>query len=670
MKTFDFDWTVFLDLLPTWELLPMPCRRFFVFDAETNRRMPLRDISVDVTPLLDEGLLVHAANPSYVKLRRSCLPFQRVMGIMARRPLFENGKDRPKDLQTYLDAHFSRPDQFALGNGHSSPVRRISQVSWLEAFLRAASCRVWEAAHRSERRTTRVLFESEDCVRKAKEIVETLMQGANPLTFADLLDSLGGGELSGYAAAIRAGIAYALLFPSVRGGDLLPVIGIWPGIHDRLHRSKTPQPGAAVAVEEFRRAYLMDDMTALLVACAGKPLRLREYGMDLYAADAKKVEADLNPLPAWLKPVSPRENTSRVETARKTLDCMELTETVRREGQKWLVAAKRGRQWLVRSQRERLRAILDILRERAEQEADLDCSNLPGLLHFMPDCQPRVYVASRPSNMMLLLKHAFGRLSANMFLSVDDLLLYEAREANPWIEQRNAGLKLTVSDHGPWFARPDILDEELETLWEKHLRIFLAERLIPLGGVRVGRSADGALAVSLTDVGRYLLALTEDFDYGETEKAEIVVQPNFDIVFISPSPAAEAAISRFSRRVGREVGTVFTLTQESIFDAFMVGLTAEAVLHAMAEISRKRVPGNVERQIHDWFAQCRSVSVSSAVLIRCPDKETALKVRSLGGRKIKRLSATVLEMADEAYRKTLERKLRENGIAVSRTQAG
>ena len=31
MKTFDFDWTPFLDLVPTWELLPMPCREFFLF---------------------------------------------------------------------------------------------------------------------------------------------------------------------------------------------------------------------------------------------------------------------------------------------------------------------------------------------------------------------------------------------------------------------------------------------------------------------------------------------------------------------------------------------------------------------------------------------------------------------------------------------------------------
>ena len=210
-----------------------------------------------------------------------------------------------------------------------------------------------------------------------------------------------------------------------------------------------------------------------------------------------------------------------------------------------------------------------------------------------------------------------------------------------------------------------MLDEELEELWQDRLRTFLAERLLPLGGVRIGRMTGGGIAMGLTEAGCYLLGLTEDFEYGEEERAEIVVQPNFDIVFITPSPAGEAGISRFAERVGHKVGTLFKLTQQSIFEAFRTGLSPDAVLSALAEISPKPVPGNVEKQIRDWFEQCRSVGVSDAVLIRCPDKETALKVRSVGGRKLSLLSDTVLELADPGYRKMLERKLRRNGIDVS-----
>jgi hypothetical protein len=669
MKTFDFDWTRFIDHVPAWESLPMPCREFFLFHCETNRRMPLRDISIDVTPLLDERFLEHAANPSYVKLRRFCLPFHRIMRIMARRSFFGEGKVRTRNLQAYLDAYLSKPDQLALGDGRAAPSRQVSQTSWLDAFLRADSFRVWEEAHRSERRTTRMLFESEDCFRKTKQIIQVLMRGANPLMFSGLQDALGVAELADYAASIRAGIAYALLFPSMHDGNLLPAIGIWPGIHERLHRPKTSRPGAAAAVEEFHRAYLMDDMTALLVACAGKPLRLREYGTELYAADARKVEANLSPLPAWLKPLSPRGHKSRVETARDALRCMGLTETMSREGGEWLISGKQGRQWLVLPPRDRLRTILDMLRERAEQEADLGCMDTPEL-HFMPYCRPLVYVASRPSNMTLLLGRAFGGLSTDTFTLLDEFLLYEAREANPWIERRKAGVKVADSDYGPCFAHEGMLDDELEELWAKKLKVFLAERLIPLGGARIGRASGDAILISLSDAGRYLLALAEDFEYGGEERSEILVQPNFDIVFVSPSPAAEAGVSRFAERVGRQVGTVFKLTRESIFDAFVTGLNADTVLRALAEISRKPVPGNVERQIRDWFAQCRKVGLSSAVLIRCPDKETALRVRSVGGHKLKPLSTTVLELTDKGYLKTLDRRLRQHGIAVSTTQTG
>ena len=380
MKTFDFDWGAFIKQVPTWKLLSMPCREFCLFHCGTNRRMLLRDISIDATPLLDKGFLEHAANPSYVKLRRSCLPFQRIMRIMARNsPFFDEEKVHAKDLQAYLDAHFSRPDQLALGGRVTTPSRRISQISWLDAFLRAESFRVWEYAHKSELRTKRVLFDSDDCFQKTRQIVSILMRGRNPLPFSDLADALGSPDLADHAASIRAGIAYALLFPAVNNRDLIPVIGIWPGIHERLHRPKMPRPSASASVEQFQRAYMMDDMTTLLVACAGKPLRLREYAREMYATDAKKVAANLSPLPTWLKPLSPCGDKSRIETAQDTLTCMEMTETVRQGGQEWLVPGKQGHQWLVLSQRERLRAILDTLRERAEQEAALSCSDLPGL---------------------------------------------------------------------------------------------------------------------------------------------------------------------------------------------------------------------------------------------------------------------------------------------------
>ncbi len=62
----------------------------------------------------------------------------------------------------------------------------------------------------------------------------------------------------------------------------------------------------------------------------------------------------------------------------------------------------------------------------------------------------------------------------------------------------------------------------------------------------------------------------------------------------------------------------------------------------------------------------RRVSVRRALLVRCPDAETAARVRATAGNGLHPLSETVLEMdeADAQARKTLLRKLRKAGVFV------
>ena len=102
MKTFDFDWTRFLQYLPAWERLPRECREFFAFHAKTNRRKALGSIEIDVTPLIDEGFLEYAKDAAYVKMCRPRLPFQRVVHAMSRHRIFGPREAAPKDLQAYF----------------------------------------------------------------------------------------------------------------------------------------------------------------------------------------------------------------------------------------------------------------------------------------------------------------------------------------------------------------------------------------------------------------------------------------------------------------------------------------------------------------------------------------------------------------------------------------
>ena len=161
-----------------------------------------------------------------------------------------------------------------------------------------------------------------------------------------------------------------------------------------------------------------------------------------------------------------------------------------------------------------------------------------------------------------------------------------------------------------------------------------------------------------------MLELAEDFDYGHDHDAQgqLVVQPNFDVVFLSPSPLAEAALARFAERKGRGVGALFVITKKSILSAAGNGMTATQVLDGLERLSAKPIPANVAREIAGWFDQCRRITVCSAVLIHCFDADTAARVVAASGKQAVALTDTVVELADAQAENELLRKLHGLGI--------
>ena len=86
----------------------------------------------------------------------------------------------------------------------------------------------------------------------------------------------------------------------------------------------------------------------------------------------------------------------------------------------------------------------------------------------------------------------------------------------------------------------------------------------------------------------------------------------------------------------------------------------------MAELSHKPVPPNVTEQVKNWISQCRIVSISTKILFTCPDRETALQIKSSGGEKVEQISDTVVAVSDRKYAKVLEKKLEKKGIFKKR----
>jgi hypothetical protein len=188
-----------------------------------------------------------------------------------------------------------------------------------------------------------------------------------------------------------------------------------------------------------------------------------------------------------------------------------------------------------------------------------------------------------------------------------------------------------------------------------------------LGGVQLGIHRD-ALCIALASPGRYFLRRADDFDYGPhvDRQTSVIVQPNFDVVFLAPSPMAEAELARIAERAAKGTGAVFKITKKSIVAAAAAGLTAEGVRATLQRISSKPIPTNVAREIQGWFDQCRRISVTPSLIIRCPDETTAARVLATAGDQAEAISPTVLGLAERTMPKELIRKLRGMGIFVDR----
>jgi hypothetical protein len=261
------------------------------------------------------------------------------------------------------------------------------------------------------------------------------------------------------------------------------------------------------------------------------------------------------------------------------------------------------------------------------------------------------------------LVEAFGSIPTDSLVVLRDFARYQYEHANPFVKlserRRSSPVERAVWD---WVVETP---ESHEDEWEKLLLEFIFSRLLPLGGATIGYASDGAVCLGMTSAGRYLLGLQSDFEYEALPEGGVVVQPNFDVVFVAPAPAAEAEIGRLAERVGTGVGTLFRITQRSIYAAASAGMRSESAIAALRAASSKDLPANVEREIVGWFERCRRVLVRPATIARCPDAETAARVcAALGEDAAQPITETVLELrGGKIAAKTID-KLRRQGVFI------
>lgn len=663
MKLLAIDWQVFLQALEHYRRLPYGARKAFVEKVPPTQPVPGSLLGEWLEGLVASGLVVAGPQGKNFRTDAKYQGVSRALRALHRSRVFH--APSRESFQAFVLENFDGPEIASFcGPGREyyyyrdyaavqAVYSRVCAAEWLKGFL-AAEDSNWEIPYQAAGSTA--YFSSEPVLRAVQALIRILIPGAAPVPIAQIPGMCPDVRPDVLAAAIHAGLRYLLVFPCLLHESLEPALGLWPTAARKLS-SEIPRPPEPVTVSQpFHSPFLVDDMTSVLAACAVVPPRTRVSDSRIFEADQRALVASLGTLPQWI------EQEFRVVTEKRisaALDFLRYGEFLEERGrgarEARLEVTPKGSHWLGLSEKDRLKSVLDRLR-RQTKEQQPHIGHDVGLLpqHVNPNLTRHLKVIASA------LAATFAQLPADEFLRRSEFLAYQKEAQNPLASILREEPYFAVTISGRSVGHPSA--DELEQAWEEILSAFLRLRLLPLGGVRVGIDGKRAVCFAITDAGRYLLGAVDDFHVAVESSGGIVLQPNCEVVFLTPAARAEAEIARFCERLGRHIGTLFKVTKKSILEAAASGLTAERVLATLREYCGAELPGNVEREILGWFGQYRPVRIVRATLVHCPDRDTATRVMAAVGSRATRLNDTTIEWHEEKPAPSLLKKLRDMGI--------
>lgn len=668
MNLSDVDWSDVLRGLSRWYPLPLAARRLLLHTLTQTGSVPVSRFGLQFNVIVRSGIAVFDTERRRLTLAEPHRLLMNVLRSISRHPVF----DAPSSpvLVKYMEEHFSQEEIRRLSDNPSSGwpghvartalASRVTSVAWPRELVVAKSDNdllKWAAARG---RTTPDDGSLSD-LRELQGLAGVLVERGRAISLRELAARQNAANPAPFVRALHMGLATLVLFVGLDSEELEPTIGLWPEALTDLIRPPAMPPTQAEPVEHFEFAVLMEDMTALLAAVAAAPMRLRANEMLVFARTRTEIESRLVAIPPWAASVIHNAGQSRVDATVHELLLHQFVRRVALHNMPHLEIAESGTIWLALSPRDRLAALLAPLRASKSR-------NPPSSYRydredrFFPFTMP-YYKEPAALNLRADLTRAFLSLPGG-FVGIAEFLEYASREANP-LDALPRAAKEELFRHMHYGGAG--IRSEFAGLWSSALQHFLSSRLVMLGGARLGVTARGVLCFALTDVGRYLLGDIEQFAYGVAEVADVVVQPNFDVIFLSASPALEARMGRVAERVGKTPGLAFRITRASILRAAESGVTISEIVAILADASSKPLPKNVQREIVGWVASIRRAHLRRIEVIDCADAESADRVNAALGNKVRRLTATMLEIvaATSQARAALLKRLRSAGVFLS-----
>ncbi|MBL4771977.1 MAG: helicase-associated domain-containing protein, partial [Planctomycetes bacterium] len=632
MKAFDIDWTGFLRHAAAWQAISFQVRRAVLLMKPSTSLDT--EVFGDHGPILIEAKILETLKEGYrIRPAKAFAESLKALRQMDRIPLFrENCEDATID---YLRELLTAEERSAIVAQHDNTQgihlpSLLSNPKFLQSFLDAKSGAKWEEnhipdwTHKRSTSCTQLVLTSPTAVKDLRFLIKLLKDNKAPMSFVDLIASKGRTSIPRLGNALWAGLRYGLLFADL-DEKALPRIGLNPEIHARDSFAELPAPKTVQPEETGPFAYAIQDLIQVLVFCS-EPRRLRTSDNTLFAKAEKELAATLIPFPAW--DADADDPNKRIHSARWKAQNYEFLE-IHGRGTKNLriETSKNGHEWMSLPAAQRAENFLTPMRVSTNTK-DLNSYGFGSLLN-LPSHAQVVAAFKSPKGPVLL--HEF--------------MAHQTKSANPLFK-----LDLTKQ----YAHRHQLITQtHLEESWEARLEHCIYNLLLPYGGLSWGHIA-GQKTIELTPIGRYLLNVTDTFDWPqEPESSSIVIQPDFEVLFLSPNPVLEAVMTRFAERIGTGLGALFRLTKASIQSAARAQQSVDDIRTALTEASGKPLPKNVALEIETWHDQVIHMSWQPAQLLHCPDETTALRILSASKGKLELLGPTTLALFDVTKRTTL-----------------
>ena len=211
---------------------------------------------------------------------------------------------------------------------------------------------------------------------------------------------------------------------------------------------------------------------------------------------------------------------------------------------------------------------------------------------------------------------------------------------------------------------------------------ILASTLCELGIISVGYSQTGQplaeRAVNpdvfmVTELGDKVLKVgagQADVSLLEQESNSgnaLVVQPNFELLFLQPDLATLYKVLPFAQVNQLGLVSRLTLTKASVIRGLTSGKTIEQILTTLRDCSQKGLPQNVEYTLLDWVKSYRDVSISQVLLLEVSNEDVIPRLKAIAPLKelvTRQLSPTMLAVHGEVDMAKLRKALEKEGIVV------